>query len=345
MTSFVQFQMPVRQPEKLLVDTALERYAKNGGYTELTPAALGLITDTNLAAFFDQELEHIKAKSYDVLRRELKHREYIPVSFEAGPGAESISYTQYDQVGVAKLISNYAEDLPLANVKGRKFTSSVEGIGIGFKYSLQDVRASMMANKRLTDRQANAAMRGNRELEEDLAATGRSGLFTGFLNNANIQIVQAADIGAGERRWIAGSKTADQLNADVALMIEKIVDQTNEVEKPNTLLMPSEEYVYASTKRVGETADTFLTWMTRTNPYIRNIGTWDKLKLADAGADGPRLMAYDRSPDKVTLEIPQDFEILPPQPQGLSFLVPTHSRFGGVLYYYPLSAVYMDDLG
>lgn len=305
-----------------------------------------LVLDANESAFFALELEHIKTKSYDVLRRDLKHRMYIPVSFEAGPGAEAISYYQYDQVGVAKLIGNYADDLPLANVKGKKFVQSVEGIGIGFKYSLQDIRASMMTNKRLPDRQAKAAMRANAELEESLAATGASGLFNGFVNHPNIPITQAADIGAGERRWVAGNKTADQINTDITTMIRKIVGDTSEVEQPNTVIMPANEYIYCSTLRITNTAETFISWLTRTNPWIKNVGTWDKvLKLADAGGDGPRVVMYDRNPDKVTLEIPQDFEILPVQPCGLTFLVPTHSRFGGVVYYYPLSACYMDDLG
>ncbi len=309
----------------------------------LSLACHGLVTDANEAAFFDQELEHIKAKSYDVLRRELRHRTYIPVSFEAGPGAETIAYTQYDQVGVAKLIGNYAEDLPLANVKGKKFSHPVESIGIGYAYSLQELRASMLANKRLPDRLAKAAMRANAELEESLAATGKTGLWSGFLNHANVPAVQAIDIGAGERRWIAGNKSADQINADLVLAIRTIIDGTSEVERPNTAIFPTKEFIHASTKRIADTNETFLSWFLRVQPWIKNVGTWDKLKSADPSG-GARVVVYDRNPEKVTLEIPQDYEILPAQPKGLSFLVPTHSRFGGVIFYYPLSACYLDDL-
>jgi len=125
----------------------------------------------------EQELEHIKAKTYDVMRRELRHREYVPVSNEAGPGAETISYYQYDQVGTAKLISNYADDLPLANVKGKKFSAPVHSMGIGFAYSVQDIRASQMANKRLEQRDATAA--GFRRLELMATLAGRP-LYSAF---------------------------------------------------------------------------------------------------------------------------------------------------------------------
>jgi hypothetical protein len=306
-----------------------------------------LVLDAAEAAFFSGELEVIKARSYDILRRELKHRTYIPVSFEAGPGASTISYYQYDQVGTAKLIQNYAEDLPLANVKGRKFSSSVESIGIGFQYSLQEIRASQMAGKNLPDRQMRGAMRANKELEEELSAFGRAGLFNGFLNHPNVSLISALNPGSRGKRWIADSKSADEINADISLLISTIVTTTAEVEKPNALLMPSAEYIRLATVRIPDTPETMLSWLKRVQAdagLLRDIGTWDKLANADAGGDGGRLVAYDRNPDKVSLEIPQDFEILPAQAVNLAFKVPTHSRFGGVVVYYPLSMCYMDDI-
>ena len=45
----------------------------------------------------------------------------------------------------------------------------------------------------------------------------------------------------------------------------------------------------------------------------------------------------DKSPDKFTLEMPQMFEQLPVQVDGLKFVIPCHSRFAGVIIYYPFS--------
>ena len=52
---------------------------------------------------------------------------------------------------------------------------------------------------------------------------------------------------------------------------------------------------------------------------------------------GEIMIAYRRDPDAFTLEIPQMFEQLPVQERGLEFVVPCHSRIGGVIIYYPLS--------
>lgn len=300
--------------------------------------------DTNQQVFFERELEHVKARTYDILREELKCRQLIPVSHEAGPGAEVITYTQYDQTGIAKIISNYADDLPVANIKGRQFSSPVRSLGIAFIYSLQDIRASMMANKNLPQKESNAAARGMAEKEETIAATGDSdsGL-GGFLNNANVTLVSAQNPGSGTR-WIADSKTGDQIVYDLSYAVQYMLDLTKEVEKPDTQLLPSLQYGHIAQKRMPDLNVTILSFFLATNPWIKTIGTWSKLKLADAAGTGPRMVTYRRHPDKLSLEIPQDYETLPVQQVNLSFKTPCHERIGGVIIPYPLSVLYMDDL-
>lgn len=300
--------------------------------------------DANEQIFFERELEHIKARTYDILREELKGRTMIPVSSEAGPAAETITYYQYDQTGIAKIISNYADDLPVANIKGAAFSSPVKSLGISFIYSLQDLRASQMANKSLPQRDANAAARGVAETEESIAAVGdsASGL-GGMLNNANVTLISAADPGTGTE-WIADAKSPDEIVYDIALGVQTILDLTKEREKPNTLVLPSLQYGHIAQTRMTDTAATILSYVLSTNPWLNTVGTWGKLKTADAAGTGPRAVFYDRNPDKLSLEIPQDFEILPVQQKGLAFETPCHQRIGGVLIYYPLSLLYMDDL-
>ena len=57
--------------------------------------------DADGGVFFQRQLEHIKAKSYDVLYANLKARELFPVSNEAGPGVTTITYRTYDIAGAA----------------------------------------------------------------------------------------------------------------------------------------------------------------------------------------------------------------------------------------------------
>lgn len=96
----------------------------------------------------------------------------LNISTEAGAGAEYITYRQYDSVGVAKIIANYADDLPRADVTGKEFTSPIRGIGIGYGYSVQEIRAAEMTGKALDARKASAAMKAHEQLINRLIFNG-----------------------------------------------------------------------------------------------------------------------------------------------------------------------------
>src|SRR5210317_1330193 len=119
--------------------------------------------DEGLAAFFARELESKKAQSYDVLRAPLKGMQLVPVDSTAGSGAETITYQQYDMTGIAKVIANYADDLPRADISGKEFTARVKSVGNAYGYNLQEIRAAQYAGKSLEARRAEAAVRAMQE--------------------------------------------------------------------------------------------------------------------------------------------------------------------------------------
>ena len=300
--------------------------------------------DAGETVFFARELEFIKSKSYDVIYAELKARQLIPVSFEAGPGAESITYSQYDQLGVAKLIANYANDLPRADIKGKQFTAPVRSLGASYGYNLQDIRAAKLVGKPLEQRRANAAKRAILQLENSILFFGDTdhGLM-GFLNNPNVPTVSIPADGTGAvTQW--SMKTPDQILRDLNLIANTPFNTTKGIEQTSTLLLPLAQFNYiASTPRSAISDVTILEFFLKNNPFVEEV-EWVN-ELVGLGASGTdRAVAYDRDQDKLTAEIPQDFEQLPVQEEGLEFKIPCHSRVGGVLTYYPLSIVYCDGI-
>jgi hypothetical protein len=293
--------------------------------------------DEGQSIFFARELEHVLSRTHDIVYPSFKARLFIPVNSEAGPGADSITYYQFDKVGMAKIIADYASDLPRANAFGEKFTSPVESIGISFGYSLQEVRSSAMANRSLPMMQADAARRGHEEAVDEIGAFGdaTTGL-TGFLNNANVPTGSAVNGG-----WAAA--TADQIIEDLNEMVTSIIDATNSAESPNTIGLPVEMYTIINQRRIPGTEVTVAKFFLQNSPWIRNIDHWYRLKGAGAGATD-RMVCYDRNPTKLELQIPLEFETLPVQEKGLTFEVPTHSRIGGVTVYKPMSIAYRDGL-
>ena len=299
--------------------------------------------DADESIFFAKELEAKKAKAYDVQYAELKARKVLPVSFEAGPGAETIKYEQYDSLAVAKIVSSYADDLPRADVKGAEFISSVKSLGASFGYSMQEIRAAAMAKKPLEQRRANAAKRAILQKENDIAMFGDTATgLKGFLNHSSVPLVVLPADGTGASiLW--STKTADQIIRDLNLIANTIFTNTKGVEMPDTLLLPVAKYAYISSTPRSSTSDTtILEYFLKNNPFIKEVGWLNELLNAGAGGAIDRMVCYKRDPDKLSLEIPQDFEQFPEQERNLEFVIPCHSRIGGVIIPYPLSMAYSD---
>jgi len=303
--------------------------------------------DANEGLFMAKELEKIKTKSYDVLYPEFTATKNIPVSTDAGPGAETITYFQYDSVGVAKIISNYGTDTPRIDLVGKKFTSDIKGVADSYGYSIQDVRAARMAGKPLEQRKANAARKAidqeiNRIAYFGDAANGLNGLFTH--PNVTAYVLPTDGVLNGAVAGTAAAtkfvnKTPDQVLRDLNGMVDGIVSLTKGVETPNTMLITHKTNGDLTSRPRATTSDTtILAFFLANNPYIKNVEVVPEAQGAGTGGTDLIVM-YNKNPDKLTLEIPQMFEQFPPQLEGLETVVICHARCGGVIIYYPLSVI------
>jgi hypothetical protein len=115
--------------------------------------------------------------------------------------------------------------------------------------------------------------------------------------------------------------------------------------------MPIAQFTHISTTPRSATTDTtILEFLRRAHPNVTFEGIHEladvnpKPSAPTVSASTNLLIAYNRNPDKLTLEIPQPFEQFPAQERGLEFIVPAHGRCGGVIVYYPLSVVIMEGV-
>jgi len=296
--------------------------------------------DAAESAIMLRQLDYIKTQTYDIKYAELKARKLIPVSSEADPGAEKIFYRSYDQTGLAKIISNYADDLPRADVKGQEFFAQVKTLGASYAYNLQEMRAAVYANVPLEQRRAAAARRAIAQKENSIAFFGDSAAnMLGLLNQPNVPAVTIPADGTGASKlW--STKTPDQILRDMNLVANSITSVSLGVEIPDTMLLPIAQYNYiSSTARSSVSDTTILNYFLANNPYIKNVEWVNELKLAGAGSTD-MIFAYRRSPEVLTMEVPSDFEQLELQVQNLEYKIPCIERFAGVLVYYPLALAY-----
>jgi len=317
-------------------------------YLDLLLNQINLRLDAKYTAALDLQLEYVRAQTYDIKYPEFKARKLVPVDTSVDPGAESIAYYQWDEYGMAEIISNYADDMSMVATLAEKFTSPVHSIGKGYQYSVHDLRRAAMSGNQLDQRRGRAARRAVERGIDEIAAVGNAkGKLKGFLNHPNVTILTAATDGTSTR-WVGGrspAKAPDLIKADMHTAVSQIWTATKQVHQPDTFILPTAEYSHISQSQVGTENDkTILASFLANNPMIRNVDFWYKLDTADAAGTGPRSVCYQRDPEVLELVIPQDFEQFPPQARNLAFIVPCHARIGGVVIYYPLALCYMDGL-
>ena len=299
--------------------------------------------DANESMFFARQLEAIKAQTYDVKRANLNALQLMPVSTDVPEGATTITYRQYDTVGMAKVIANYANDLPRADVTGKEFTSNIRSIGNAFGYNTQEIRSAIFAGVNLPARKAMAATRAHQEKINALAFTGDAdhGL-PGLISNTNVPEVTLLADGTGSSKTFA-SKTADKIVRDVNSLINKIISQSKGVHRATEVWMPVEQYALIATTQNSTASDTtILQFLQQVHPGVtfRQV-----VELDGAGASGAdRMYAIENSRDNWAIEIPMMMKMYSPQQKGLEFEVPVESRFGGVIIEYPLSMCFADGI-
>lgn len=298
--------------------------------------------DAGETAMLARQLEYVYAKTYDIKYAELKARRFIPVDTSVDSGAEFYTYRQWDMFGMAKLIANYADDLPRVDSLAKEYPAPIKSLGASYGYSVQDMRRSAMAGSMLDSRRAAAARRAHEQAFDDVMAFGDAAAgLAGFSNNANVPIVAPVT-----GQWITNAATPLQIIADLNELVNSIILATLETFVPNTLLLDNTSFQIINSTPMSLTGDadkTVLRFFLDNNPYITDVDQWNKLNAAGAGGTS-RAIAYQRSEEVLAAVEPQPFEQFPPQARNLEFVIPTHSRVGGVRIQYPLAVAYMDDL-
>lgn len=295
--------------------------------------------DADQGFFLAEELKAMKTKVYGLEYPNLMARSVFPVDSTTDAGASSVAYECFSTAGMAKLISSYSNDLPAIEVGAKEEIRKIHGAGVEFSYSTQDVKAAQMAGKPLQSKKMEAAQRALRVLEDKIAFNGSAehGI-EGFLQNPNFNQVTPVQGAGGSTKF--SEKTPDEVLEDITAMQQIIVDSTNGVEAPNTLLVTPAVYAFlASTPRSSHSDTTLLRFILDSAPYISDVVPCYRLKdslPANAAYDGEDCaVLYDRSPDKLWLETPQDVEFHEAQKQGLKFSVPAEMRTAGVIVPFP----------
>lgn len=295
--------------------------------------------------FFARELDYIKSKSYDKLYPEFTALNHFPITHEVPEGAETTTYYSYEKTGMAAIISNYATDLPRADVKGEPTTAYVKSIGDSYGYSVQDMRASRMAGKSLDTRRAESARYAIERTTNIIAFVGdKKNKLMGILsteNNIPLYTLSTVEVD-GEEYTDFKHKSAQQILDDINGMFAYQSMLTKNVETADTLMLPASVFIDISTRQIPNTGFTVKKFLLDNAPYLKNIVAAPEFEASSAETNpyGKNLMLlYTNDPDKFSLEIPMPFYQYPLQNRNLEVVIPCEARTAGIIMYYPLSAL------
>lgn len=294
--------------------------------------------DSGETAAFTRQLQSVEVQIYTTEYPANRARDFIPVDGSHPNWAASYVWRIWDWAGMAKVIADFAADLPAVDVMAAEKIQKIESLGASFSYSIQELRASSRLGMALDTEKGELARMTVENKIEALAAFGDAVVgLPGFTNMPNVPILSAP--GSLTGNWLGGA-TPKQILADMHAMAKAVVKNTRNTHKPDTQIYPLDHYNHISETTLNDyTSETILTTFLKQSSWIRNVDSWNYLDEAD-GSGGPLAITYQRNPRVVKLVIPQEFEMTPPQPTNLAFKVPCHSRYGGVSWRYPLAAVY-----
>lgn len=272
-----------------------------------------------------------------------KFRQLLPVDTSTPPGARTLVWYYLTFVGLAKIIANYADDLDRADAQLEENVSRLRPIGIAYGYNDEELDEAALSGVPLPQAKSDAARRAHEGRHDIIAATGDSKYtLLGLLNQPNA--LTATPVNSAHLSVTAWSdKTGEEMVTDLDMLYRKIPVATNDQELPNTLAIPPIQYGLAvdTLWGVGISQDTVIERFQRTHPGVQVIA-WNRLVGAGSG-NVDRAVAYNRDPGYVKyIEVP--FFAKSPQERNLETIVPTKSKSGGVVSFFPLSICYMDGI-
>lgn len=295
-------------------------------------------------AFYISQLAVLDPKIYDVKYRNIIFPEVVPVDTSMPEWIDTVNYISYDAVTMGKFIAANGKDLPQSDIDANISSVPVGYAGNSYGYTLEELRKSQQMRLPLDVTKARVAYRGAQEHMQRVAWFGDASRgMTGMFNNPNIPLDNSTV------NW--ATATGQEMVNDMNSLLIKVWSTSANVHVPDTLLLPSDKYAIASSKRMDTGTDTTVMEFFKRNNLFRDITGQEievrpilELQTANTAGTGPRMMAYEKTPDNLVMYNPIPWRPLAPQPNGLRIEVSAEYKISGVEFRYPGSAAYRDML-
>lgn len=250
--------------------------------------------------------------------------ELFPVTTELSPVTKNFEWLEFDGVTSAKIIADYTDDLPTVEAMAYEKTGKVFRLGNAWFISIDEIKAGQALGSSLSDRKASLAREGHETLVNDLV----------FKGSAPHNIVSVFDQPNINRLTSAGWTTPEIAFSELQDLIETIEDVTlGRHHVTNIVIPPSKRRLL--TQKMPDVTESYLAWFKENYPNVTITAIAELEDIDGAGTKG--VLAYEKDPMNMSIEIPERFNMLPMQPKDLHFKVPCTSKCTGLIVYRPLT--------
>lgn len=255
----------------------------------------------------------------------------FPVTNEIPGHAKYFEYPEFDGVGIAQIIADYSDDLPLVDAFMTEKQGKVFRFGNAFLISTDEIKTGAATGQSLSTRKQELAFEAHDNLLDKLVWSGSAphGIPSVF-NHPNINNVVAGT-------W----NSAAAAMTDITALIDAIETSTNGAHTATDILLP------ASARRlmqelVPNTSISYAQLFATNNSginlrYLQFLDNYD-------GANGKAALAFEKNPLNMSIEIPEATNVLPGQPKDLHFKYPVTSKATGLIVYRPLTMAVMKGI-
>jgi hypothetical protein len=296
------------------------------------------VKDASETLVFARQLEHIKNRLYKKVYAELKGRQFVPMSNEAGPNKEFVTYRVWTGVTMAKLVTNYSTDFETVTAMAEEQFLKFHDFGNAYEFSMRDLQLAAAAGVQLQSMKAELARDGHELAIDEAIAIGVPQVKTyGLTNHPNIPLLSLTT-----GNWPAS--TGIQILADMESIITQMENTTLEIHRPNVILMSTLARRLIATKPYDSASGalTVLQVFQARNPGVR-VESWTKLATSAASGTTGRIIAYKYDPTILEFEVGEEFHAYPAFQKGMSLVTPCMSRFAGVVIHQPLAISHFDN--
>jgi hypothetical protein len=292
-----------------------------------------------------RELLNVRAQAFEVQYPEHKAMSLVPMKTDIHPGDELYTYQVWDKVGQAAFRTPHAKTAPRADVSLVEGTPlPLRSIHSSYGIDFQEARAAARAGKPLDNRKMMAARYAIASKLNSVFTSGSTEYgptMYGMLNLSGVVTYTVTADGTGATKtW--STKTPAQIVRDMNGIVTKMVVDSNDVEHPDTLVIPLSSHELISTTRMADGSDvTILKHFLANSPHIKRVIPWYALETAGTGG---RMIAYRQSADVLEGLLPVEFEQFAPQTDGMEVVTVCHARMGGICLYKPKAVAYGDGI-